>query len=134
MVVGPVRALRHHDVGGNPGRIGLEGERQQVEHELDLLIEVVQLAHRSLWHLHLAEIACRALLHPPLDLAHRFEMVVENHPVVGAELALQGLRAVLDEIEKTRGLVGDCCAFLRSVAFAEELKKDFARVVFHRQR
>ena len=48
VVVGPVRALGHHDVGGHARQVGLIGERDQVEQQVDLLVEVVQLADRRL--------------------------------------------------------------------------------------
>ena len=48
VVVGPVGAFRDHDVGSHARQVGLIRERDQVEHQLHLLGEVVQFADRSI--------------------------------------------------------------------------------------
>jgi hypothetical protein len=76
VVVGAVGAFSHHDVGRHAGQIRAVRQRDQVEHQVDLLVERVQLSDRSRWYLDGGEVAARRQLHTPLDLAHRLQIVV----------------------------------------------------------
>jgi hypothetical protein len=51
VVVGAVRAFGDHDVRGDARQIGLVGQRDQIEQQIDLRAKLVQLANRSLGHI-----------------------------------------------------------------------------------
>src|SRR4030095_11385338 len=105
MVVGPVRPFRHHDVGNHAGEVGLIGERNQIEHQLHLLSEVLQFSYGSIGDLQTGKIRCACLLSSPLDLADRFEVALENDAVVMSKLSLELLGSVSDEIQDAVGLI-----------------------------
>ena len=134
MVVGPVRPFRNHDVGNHASEVGLEGERNQIEHQLHLLGEILQLANGSIGNLQTGKIHCSGLLRPALDLADGFQVAVENGAVVISNFTLELFGAVPDEIQDAVGLIPDECALLRVVPFTEQLQENFPRIVFHRQR
>ncbi len=48
VVVGAVRPFGDHDVGRDTREVGLIGQRDQIEEQIDLLVERVQLADRRL--------------------------------------------------------------------------------------
>ena len=134
VVVGAIGAFRHHHVSGHARQVGLVGERQQVELQLHLRIEVVQFAGRCLGQFRSADVLRLRLLHAALDLPHAFQVVVERDPISGAQIALEGSRTLLDQVQDARSLLHQRGALFGGVAFAEELRKHLARVVFHRQR
>ena len=84
VVVGAVGAFGHHDVRGHARQVRLVGQRDQVEQQVDLRAERVQLADRRLRHVDARQVAARRQLHAPLDLAHRLEVVVEDHAIARA--------------------------------------------------
>ena len=132
MVVGTVRAFRNHDVGSDTGKIGLVGHRNQVEHQAHLIVERVQLAKRRFGHVYARQIPLLRQLDATFDLAHGVEVAIENHAVARAQLALQRLCALGDQIEKTLRLIHDRLAFFGRIAFTKQLREDLARVEFHR--
>ena len=89
VVVGAVRAFRDHDVGRHAREVGLVRERDQVEHQLDLLAEVFQFPDGSIGNLERRQILRRRHLRAPLDLANAFQIAVENGAVAAPEVALQ---------------------------------------------
>src|SRR5262249_21704956 len=123
-----------HDVCRHACQIGLEGERQQVEHQLNLLGEILEFSHGSIRNLQTRNIRSSSLLSTPLDLADGFEVAVEYGAVVISEFALEFFGAVPDKVQDAVSLAADECTFLRRVSFTEKLEENFARIVFHRQR
>ena len=120
MIIGPVRAFAGHDVGGHAREIGLIGDRDQVEQQLHLLVErIILLGQRYLGRLHAREIAVRCKLNAPFDLSHRLQVAVEAHFIARAQLQLQRLRTLGDEIEDALFLPDDGHALLRCSAFTE---------------
>src|SRR5690606_19134170 len=109
-------------------------ERDQIEHQLELLVERIELADRRFGQLDAGEIALLRALDAPLDLADRVEVLIEDHAVAGPEAALELARPLGDEIEQAAGLPRDGFALLRRVAFAEKAREHFARIELHRQR
>ncbi len=99
VVVGAVGAFGDHHVRRDAREIRLIGERDQVEHEPDLLVEVLELADRRVRHLDALEVARAGHLHAPLDLANGVEIVRQLRLVAGAEIVAQRLRAVGDHVE-----------------------------------
>ena len=59
VVVGLVRAFRHHDVGNHAREVGLVGDRDQIENQVDLLVEVVARPDRALRNLHAGNVGGR---------------------------------------------------------------------------
>ena len=100
MIVGPVRAFADHDVGRHARKIGLIGNRDQVEHQLDLRVERILLAPRRLGCLHArGQITVLRKLNAPFDLSHRVEVTVENHFVARTQVQLQRFGTLRDEIK-----------------------------------
>src|SRR5262245_11047573 len=110
MVVGPVRSFGDHDVGNHAGEVGLEREGKQIEHQLDLLGEILEFSHGSIGNLQAGEVRCSGFLRPSLDLANGFQVAVENGAVVISKFALELCGAVFNEIEDAVSLAADECA------------------------
>src|ERR1019366_7447410 len=119
VVVGPVRTFRDHDVGSDPCEVGLISERNEVEHQLYLVGEGVQFANGSFGNGEGGKIGCAGFLRTPLDLTDAFEIRVENGPVTAAEVALQALCTVKDQIEEAVRMPADRGALLGRVALTE---------------
>ena len=134
MVVGPVRALRDHDVGNHAGEIGLESQRDQVEHQRHLLGEVVELPRRGVGNIQTGKIRFSGPFRTPFEFADRFQVAVENGAVVVAKLRLELPGPLGDEVQDAAPLTADKVALLGRVAFAEQLQEYLPRVVLHRQR
>ena len=113
VVVGLVRAFRHHDVRGHAGQVRLIGDGDQIEQQIDLLVEVVELADRTLGNLHAGDVGGRDDGDAPFDLAHALQILLEGRAIGGAQLALERLRAVQNQVEQAVGLAGVQDAFLR---------------------
>ena len=114
--------------------VGLERERHQVEHQLEILGDVVGRADRRIRNHQLGVVRLLGHLHAALDLANGVEIVADDVAVLHAEAGLQALRLSLHAIEDTAGFRQDLGAFLIGVALSEELLEDRARVAFLRQR
>src|SRR5690606_5441624 len=134
MVVGAVRALGDHDVGGHAREVCLICESDQIEHETYLIVETVELADRYVRQLYAGKIALLRKLDAPLDFPHGVEVFAENRTVACADATLERTRAIGNEIENAFCLLRDGLAFFGRVAFAEQLHEDLARVEFHGQR
>ena len=129
VVVGPVRAFRDHDVGSHARQVGLIRERDQVEHQLHLLGEVVQFSHGSLGNLERGQIFRRRLLRRAARSRERFRDIRRERPCRrsrGRPCRLLG--AVQDQIEQAVRACADGRALLRRVAFTEQLQKDLPRI------
>src|SRR5687767_10410166 len=94
VVVGLVRAFRHHDVRGDAGQVGLIGDGNQIEEKVDLLVEVVELADRTLGNAHPGNVGGGDDGDAAFDLPHAFQVLLEGGAVGGAQFALKRLRAV----------------------------------------
>jgi hypothetical protein len=86
-VVSAVGAFGDHDVRRHASQIRAVRQGDQVEHQVDLLVERVQLSDRSRRHLDGRQVAARRHLHAPLDLTHRLEVVVQHHAIAGTQIA-----------------------------------------------
>src|SRR5690606_37799497 len=104
------------DVRRDPRQVCLKAKCNQVEHQLDLLVELVELADRRLRQIDAGEVALLRALDAPLDLAHGVEILREDRAVARTERLLQRLRPVRDEVEETARLARDRIPLLRRVA------------------
>src|SRR5204862_5333968 len=119
-----VRPFRDHDVGNHAREVGLESQSKQVEHQFDLLGKVFQFPHGSIRNLQTGKIRCAGFLSPPLDLADRFQIAVEDGTIVIPELGLEFLSAVRNEIKDAASLTADECALVRRVSFTEQVREN----------
>src|SRR5262249_1410034 len=113
MVVSPVRALGHHDVGNDARQVGLISDRGQIEKQIDLLVEVIKHSDWPRRKVHLGSVLGSDELCTPLDLTNAFEIPVECGAISRAQLLLQSLRAIRDQIKDAIGLARDFDALLR---------------------
>ena len=114
--------------------VGLERERHQIEHQLEILGDIVRRADRRIRNHEFGVVRLLGHLHAAFDLANGVEIVADDDAVLHAEAGLQALRLPLHAIEDAAGFGQDLGAFLIGVALAEELLEDRARVAFLRQR
>ena len=68
VVVCPIRAFGDHDVRGHARQVRLVGKGDEVEHDLDLLVERIELADRRFGQLDTRQIALLRFLDAPFDL------------------------------------------------------------------
>ena len=99
VVVGAIGAFGDHHVRRDAREVRLIGEGDEIEHEPDLLIKVLELANRRIRHLDAFEIARAGHLHATFDFAHGVEIVRELRAVARAEVVAQRLRAIGDHVE-----------------------------------
>ena len=133
MVVGLVRAFRHHHEGRHAGEVGLIGDGDQIEQQIDLFVEVVELADRTLGNLHAGDVGGRDDGDAPFDFPHALQILLEGRAIGGAQFALERPGAVQNQVEQAVGLAGVQDAFLGR-GRAEQRVEDLLRVVLHRQR
>jgi hypothetical protein len=69
-----------------------------------------------------------------LDVAHRFEVFVEFHPVASAQRSREPAHFLRHRVEDAAGLADVRQPFSRGAAVAEQPLEHDPRVVFHRQR
>ena len=87
------------DEGRDPGRVGLEGERQDVEHQADVLAIVLGDARRTRHALQVDLDRLVAPVHPAFQLADRGQVFVHLLAVGLAEPALELPGVLGDEVE-----------------------------------
>ena len=100
-------ASRSIEKRDDAGDVGLERQRHQVEHQLEVIGDVVGHAHRRVGHVQAGVVLLRRHLHAALDLAHRVEVVADDRAVAHAEAGLQPRRLPLHAIEDAAGLGQD---------------------------
>ena len=132
--IGPHARFVIHRERDHAGDVGLERERHQIEHQLEVLGDVGRRADGSVGNLERRHVGFLGHLHPAFDLAHRVEVVADDHAVADAEARLQARRLRLHAIEDAAGLLEDGGALLVGVALAEQLLEHRARVAFLGQR
>jgi hypothetical protein len=77
VVVGLIRAFGNHDKSGDPGNVGLIGNRKQVEKKVNLFVEVVLFPHGAFRNLHTRDVNVRDETCASFDLAHALR---DTHP------------------------------------------------------
>ena len=132
--VRPHARLAVHRERDDARDVGLEGQRHQVEHQAEVLGQVVRRADRRVRNLQPRHVLLRGHLHAPFDLADGVEVSPTDDAVLDAEAGLQPRRLILYAIEDAARLVQDRGALLVGVAVAEQLLEHRARVAFLRQR
>ena len=117
-------------------QIGLKRQELQIEHQRQVIFEHRRYALRLLQRRHVGVVLFLGLLNAAFDVANRLAVFVDLYLILRSELALQrrqlqGHRVedafVLSQSRFPGGAIG-------AAAVAEELFKDRARVVLHRQR
>ncbi len=113
-----------------------ERDRLQVEHQLDVLLEIVGHAGGRLGSSRSSPLVLRASirLDAPLDLAHVVEVVVQPRAVGRAELCRTPSDLVGDPVEDAAIGAAVRGALFRRGADAEQLIERRARIADHRQR
>ena len=113
--------------------VGLVRQRDHVEHQIDVLIEignadrnVGQFIHRHVARFH--------VMHSPLDLTHTVEVAIQYDLVGGAQALFQVAGFFPHHVQHAFVVVGDARAFLIGAAFTKQLREKFLGAVFHRQR
>ena len=131
--VGSDGLLRCDSQSRHAREIGLIRQRQQVEHDVDLLVDFGRYAHGRIGHGDSGEILGDHVLNLPLDVAHRSQIVVHAAAVRRAESLLKPLRLRLDTVENAAGALENRGALAKRVAGPEQSVEELARVVLHRQ-
>ncbi len=131
-----VRGVAPELEGEDAGDVGREGQRLQVEHQLDVLFERVGHADRGAGQL--ARLARAVLrfdaLDAPFDLADVVEVFLQPGPIGGAQRVAQARRVLVDPVEDAAILGAALGALFRRGADAEQHVEDRARIADHRQR
>ena len=93
-----IAAVVGQDEAGNAGAVGAEGQREDVEHQLDVVLE---LRRNPLRAGVIRQFDADLVGHrdPPLDVAHRAHVLVELLLVVSAQLAVQPTGVLEHEVE-----------------------------------
>ena len=136
LAIRPAGAFARHQERGHAGQIGLEGDRQHVAHQLEVLGEVrrhaVGLVHPGV---DLDALLLR-LLQLAFDLANRREIFLELAAVGRPERRLQLLRVAGDEVQDAAAVA--CAAVhvfgAQDHAGTEQALEQHARVEHRRQR
>src|SRR5262245_19147381 len=121
--VDPARRVAAHLEGEDARDVGLEGDRLQVEHQLDMLVERVGHASRSAWQLArvTAHVARFDLLNSPLDLADVVKVPGHALAIARVERFIQLGDLTGHVIEDAAGGAAARGTFLRRSAGAEQL-------------
>ena len=85
--VGPHARFAIHRERDDARDVGLERQRHQVEHQLEVLGDVVRRADRRVRNIQPRHVLLRRHLHAPLDLADRVEVVADDDAVATPRLA-----------------------------------------------
>ena len=93
VVVGLVRAFSHHEVRGDTGNVRLVRDRDQIEHEINLFVELVVHADGTFGNLHAGDIRGRDDLRASFDFAHALQILIHPCTIAGPQLRLERLRA-----------------------------------------
>ena len=131
--VGPDGLFRRDSQGRHTREIGLIRQSQQVEHDVDLLVDVGRYADGRIGHGDAGEVLGDHVLNLPLDIAHRGQIVVHATAVRGTERLLKPLRLRLDAVEHAAGALENRGALAKRVTGPEQSVEELARVVLHRQ-
>ncbi len=134
--VDPARRVAAHLEREHARDVGLEGQRLQVEHQLDVLVERVGHARgRAGQFAGFARVVAGLdALDAPLDLAHVLEILLHPLAIARVERAVQVGDLGGDVVEHARRGAAARRPFLARTAGAEELIEGHARVADHRQR
>ena len=111
----------------------LISQGQQVEHDVDLLVDLGRNAHRRIGHGDTGEILGDHVLNLPLDVAHRSQIVVHPTAVRRAESLLKPLCLRLNAVENATGAFQNGRALAQRIPGPEQAIEQLARVVLHRQ-
>ena len=123
---------RHHQ-RADARDVGLERERLQVEHQLDVFLERLGHAHRLFGHREIA-VGRLGFQDPLLDVADRVEILTQLHAVARAEPPAQAGNLLCEGVEDAAIFLGARKALFGGRADAEHPLEDEARVGLRRQR
>ncbi len=124
---------RHHE-GHDARQVRLQGKCHHVEHEPHVLVEAHRCRRGRIRQLRSGNVPVRDLLDAALDLANRSEIVVQHSVIAWTEVAAQIGCIAPYQIEHTAVCADQCDTLLGRIAPTEQLLKQLARVVLHRQR
>jgi hypothetical protein len=77
----------------------LKAERKQVEHQPDLLIEVLELTDGRVGHVDAFEVPRASHGHPAFELANGVEIVRQLRLVARAEIVTKCLGSLIDHVQ-----------------------------------
>ena len=124
---------RKHE-GRDARHLGLPGEHLQIEHHLDVILEVARYAHRRRRQVQVALHLLAGEGDAPLHLAHVGQILVETLPVGGRKIALEARGLAHHAIENARGLLATGGAGVGILAVAEQPLEHHLRIALQRQR
>ena len=137
VVVRAVRALGHHDVRRDAREVRLVRERDQVEHQLDLLVERLAARRSAPRAASMRrEIALRRPSRRGARSRARYSgtrRARRGRAAPSSRFAAPSVRSAIRS-SRLRVCARDRARARRRVAFAEELREHLARVELHRQR
>ncbi len=133
--VDPAGGVPAHLEREDAGHVRLEGERLQVEHQLDVLVEGVghTRGRTRQFALFAAFVAGHHAGDPPLDLADVVEVAFHSPPVDGVQLPLQGVHFGDDEVEDAGAGPPPRGTRFGGTARTEKLVECDPRIAHHRQ-
>src|SRR5690606_35504284 len=120
VVVGHVADLRRHHEGRDARYVGLEREREQIEHQVDVLVEAVRYTCRRIRQRPLRQVARLEPLYAALDFPDALEVIVDLRAIARAERPLEALGLGQNQIEDALLLAYQQRPLLRGVALAEQ--------------
>src|SRR5439155_7663837 len=97
--VNPAGEVAGKEQRTDAGDVGLEGQRQKIELQLDVFVEGLRHTHR---HSHLGRCDAGGLhrnLQPALDLANVLRVLVEARTIGGAELVAKTRKAARKRVQ-----------------------------------
>jgi hypothetical protein len=132
--IGLLAVVAGHHERGDARHVGLEGQREHVEHQGDPIFEPVGNANRRARHRNLRLAMLLGALDPPLDLPDALEVIAESGAIARTQTALQAPGALGDRVENAAVLLDAGRPFSRVAAPAEDPVEDDPRVDLDRER
>ena len=115
------------------GKVALVGQRDQMEHELQVLIEVLRGRAGGLRQLQSRKLAVFGILHPPLDLPDALQVVAKRTSVLRPEAAVERGNLPGQHVQQARGLPREELALGGRIALAEKAHEELAGIALYRQ-
>ena len=114
---------RHHE-RHHAGHVGLVGQRDHVEHQIDTFIEIGN-AHRQLRQFVTRHVALLQVLHPAFNFAHAVEIVVEHRNIGRTKSAFERAGFFPHHVEQALVVIGDQRPLLVVAAFTKQFGEEF---------
>ena len=131
----PGTGLARHHQRPDPGHVGLIGQREQVEHQRGVLLEILRDVDRPVRQVDLGlGVTPLRATDPLLEIPHRIQILRQLVPVGGAQRPLQTQRLLGHRIENAAGVVHLRPPVGRAAPVAEQTLEHHARVRFHLER